>query len=349
MSLPRLLCAWTQDEVLAQRSGYHIIADYMPAEKVVAPRQNPPGVVARWRTRLMRRLCFSRWCVGGSLEVDRRLRAELQRGFQGIIHYLWCDRDFAFLDREPKRAGISLVGTFHHPPDQLREIVRRPQGLRAFDAIILMSSIQREWFLQQGVPEKRMHVIPHGVDTAFFSPAADRGAQVVCEVNQVLAVGATGRNFPLLRQVAAYFESRLDVRFVIVGPAHEKDAFAGMLNVAYRSGVPDEELLNCYRSADCLLHLTTQATANNVLVEALSCGVPVIAQRVGGVPEYLTEECAVLTEPGDFPALVQVLEQFLADPGRARRMSAASRLHAESLSWERVASKTMELYESLQS
>lgn len=349
MSLPRLLCAWTQDEVLAQRSGYHVIADYLPAEKVVAPRRNPPGLVARWRTRLMRRLCFSRWCVGGSLEVDRRLRAELQRGFQGIIHYLWCDRDFAFLDREPKRAGVSLVGTFHHPPDQLQEIVRRPQGLRAFDAIILMSSTQRDWFLQQGVPEKRLHVIPHGVDTAFFSPAADSGAQAMRGVHQVLAVGTTGRNFPLLRQVAAHFESRPDLRFVIVGPAHEKASFAGMRNVTYRSGVPDEELLNCYRSADCLLHLTTQATANNVLVEALSCGVPVIAQRVGGVPEYLTEECAVLTEPGDFPVLVQALEKFFADPARVRRMSAASRLHAESLSWERVAQRTMELYESLQS
>ncbi|WP_343076543.1 glycosyltransferase family 4 protein [Prosthecobacter vanneervenii] len=346
MSPPRLLCAWTQDDVLAQRSGYHVIADYLPAEKMVEPRRDPSGLVARWRTRLMRRLCFSRWCMGGSMAVDRRLRAELRQGFQGIIHYLWCDRDFAFLDREPKRAGVSLVGTFHHPPDQLREIVRRPQGLRVFDAIILMSSTQQDWFLQQGVSEKRLHVIPHGVDTAFFSPpVASAGGG---GVRHVLAVGATGRNFPLLREVAAHFGQSPDIRFVIIGPEHERAAFAGMLNVTYRTRVPDEELLNCYRNADCLLHLTTQATANNVILEALACGVPVIAQRVGGVPEYLTHECAVLTEPGDFPALAHALESHLANPANVRRMSAAARQHAESLSWERVAARTMELYLSLQ-
>lgn len=347
MSPPRLLCAWTQDDVLAQRSGYHVIADYLPAEKVVEPRQDPPDLVARWRTRLMRRLCFSRWCMGGSIEVDRRLRAELRQGFQGIIHYLWCDRDFAFLDRVPKRAGVSFVGTFHHPSNQLQEIIRRPHGLHVFDAIILMSSTQRDWFLQQGVSGKRLHVIPHGVDAAFFSPAAASAGEV--GVRQVLAVGSTGRNFPLLRQVAAHFEQHSDIHFVIIGPEHERAAFAGLLNVTYRTGVSDEELLNCYRNADCLLHLTTQATANNVIVEALACGVPVIAQRVGGVPEYLTKECAVLTEPGDFSALVQALESHFANPSNIRRMSAAARLHAESLSWERVAARTMELYLSLQS
>ena len=343
----RLLCAWTQDDVLARRSGYHVIANYLPAETMVEPRRDPPAGLARWRTRFMRRLACSRWCVGGSFDLDRRLRFQLRNGFHGIIHYLWCDRDLAFMDWWAKRTDVRLVGTFHHPADQLEQIIRRPQSLRRLDAIILMSETQRAWFLDQGVRNERLHWVPHGVDVAYFSPRAT--TLVGQGRKEVLSVGATGRNFELLREVAAHFVDRAAVHFVIVGPVHKRRAFEGMDNVTFHSGIADDELLHCYQRADCLLHLTTQATANNVLLEALACGTPVIAQRVGGVPEYLTAECSMLTEAGDFAALVTALEHCLSDETKRRQMSSASRLHAESLSWDRVAIQTRAVYESLQS
>jgi glycosyltransferase involved in cell wall biosynthesis len=342
--MPALL-AWTQDEVLSRRSGYHVIADYLPAETLVAPRRDPPGGFALLRARLLRRIAFSRWCVGGSFDLEQSIRGTLRSGFQGVLHYLWCDRDFAFLDLRPRPAGICLVGTFHHPPEQLEQIIRRPKSLKLFDAIILMSETQREWFLKQGVRNERLHVILHGVDTEFYVPDSAPGPGH--GMLEVLAVGATGRNFPLLREVTAHFANRTDIQWVIIGPSHESDAFEGMNNVIFRSGISDDELRICYQRAACLLHLTTHATANNVLLEALACGTPVIAQRVGGIPEYLMDECAVLTEVGDFAALVAALESFLSDPARQQQMSAAARLHASSLSWNSVALQTQSLYESL--
>ncbi|OYW74769.1 MAG: hypothetical protein B7Z37_16375 [Verrucomicrobia bacterium 12-59-8] len=339
------LLAWTQDDLLSRRSGYHVIAEYLSAETLVAPRHDPPGSLALLRTRLLRRFAFSRWCVGGSFDLEYSIRAMLRGGFKGVLHYLWCDRDFAFLDLLTRTVGLRLVGTFHHPPGQLEQIIRRPKSLRLFDAIILMSETQRDWFLNQGVRNERLHVILHGVDAEFYAPnSATHPGQ---GMHEVLAVGSTGRNFPLLRQVAAHFARHSDIRFVIIGPAHEGSVFEGMSNVTFRSGISDDELRLCYQRAACLLHLTTQATANNVLLEALACGTPVIAQRVGGVPEYLTDECAMLTEEGDFAALVAALEGYLANPARQQRMSAASRLHASSLSWTRVAQQTQALYASL--
>ncbi len=346
MIAPRVLCAWTQDDVLARRSGYHVLADYFDAEKLVQQRRDPSGGFALLRTRLQRRLAFSRWCVGGSFNLEKFIRAELQRGFQGVLHYLWCDRDFAFLDLWPKPKGVRLVGTFHHPPQQLAEIIRRPRGLRCFDAIILMSETQRSWFLDQGVSASRLFCIPHGVDVEFFSPASESVTANDDEVT-ALAVGATGRNYPLLASVARHYQHESRLKFRVVAPPQEHGHFAGLANVTCLSGLGDAELLGEYQRATCLLHLVHSATANNVVLEALACGTPVIGQSVGGLAEYLTPEVSRLTEFDDSAALMRNVKTLLNSPHEFHSMRCAARLHAESLSWQRIAAQTQALYVSL--
>jgi glycosyltransferase involved in cell wall biosynthesis len=343
MTSPRILCAWTQDGVLARRSGYHVLAEYLHAETRVAPRCDPPGGVALWRTRLMRRMAFSRWCVGGSFTLDQQIRAMLRSGFQGVLHYLWCDRDFAFLDLWPKPAGVRLVGTFHHPAEQLQEIIRRPRSLARFDAIILMSETQRSWFLQQGVEASRLHCILHGVDVDFFTPAATRSGAADGTVT-ALAVGATGRNFPLLAEMARQFASEPRLRFRIIAPPHEQGHFTGMPNVTCLSGLSDAELLGEYQRATCLLHLVNTATANNVVLESLACGTPVIGQSVGGLAEYLAPEVSRLTRAGDREALAGSLTAVLQQPEVFATMRPAARAHAEALSWTHIAEQTRALY-----
>lgn len=346
MTVSRILCAWTQDGVLARRSGYHVLAEYLHAETRVVPRRDPPGGFARWRTRFMRRLACSRWCVGGSFVLEQYIRAALRGGFQGVLHYLWCDRDFAFLDLWPSPAGVRLVGTFHHPPEQLQQIIRRPRSLARFDAIILMSETQRAWFLAQGVSASRLHCILHGVDSDFFVPAAARSA-VVNDKVVALAVGSTGRNFPLLAEVARQFQHESRLHFRIIAQPHEHVHFIGLGNVTCLSGLGDAELLAEYQRASCLLHLVSSATANNVVLESLACGTPVIGQSVGGLVEYLSPNVSRLTRPGDSPALIASLAQLLQFPEEFLSMRLAARQHAEALSWTRIAVQTRALYDTL--
>ena len=68
-----------------------------------------------------------------------------------------------------------------------------------------------------------------------------------------------------------------------------------------------------------------RTTIRSTTLEALACGTPVVASRVGGVPEQLTEETGVLVEPGDPDALAAAIEELLGDPARRARMSAACR------------------------
>jgi glycosyltransferase involved in cell wall biosynthesis len=250
-----------------------------------------------------------------------------------------------FLDLVLNRSINPLIGTFHHPPDQLDQIIHFKSRLHGLSAMILMSETQRPWFLEQGVPDHKIHVILHGVDTQFFHPPERPHAPF--SETRLLAVGSTGRDFPLLAKTASHFQGRKDIRFEILGPLEQRSLFDSLKNVTYRTGVPDAALLTSYQDATCLLHLTTAATANNVLVEALACGLPVIASRVGGVPEYLTPGCGWLVEPACIDSCIGAIESCLSDPASLGEMRKRARARADSLSWSRIADQTTVLYQSL--
>ena len=70
------------------------------------------------------------------------------------------------------------------------------------------------------------------------------------------------------------------------------------------------------RRADVYVHATKADNHPLAVLEALACGVPVIAARVGGIPEQLTDETGVLVEPGDPAALARAIGDLLADDER---------------------------------
>jgi starch synthase len=78
----------------------------------------------------------------------------------------------------------------------------------------------------------------------------------------------------------------------------------------------------------------------------MACGTPVVASRVGGIPEVVLDgETGWLVEPGDATALGQALREALADPERARRMGEAGRRRVEAqFAWDRIADRTLAVY-----
>jgi glycosyltransferase involved in cell wall biosynthesis len=85
------------------------------------------------------------------------------------------------------------------------------------------------------------------------------------------------------------------------------------------------------------------------VVEAMAAGVPVVASRVGGIPEAARDDGeAVLVPPGDAPRLAEAIVSLLRDPARAARLGAAGHRRAlEEFSLERLVKETAALYDSL--
>jgi glycosyltransferase involved in cell wall biosynthesis len=80
----------------------------------------------------------------------------------------------------------------------------------------------------------------------------------------------------------------------------------------------------------------------NVVLEALSCGRPVVATNVGGIPEILNDECGRLVPPRDARALAQALASVLDKGWNANAIAARGRR-----SWEDVAAELREVFDSL--
>ncbi len=328
----------------ARRSGYGLLAEYVQGAKLIhAPRRDPKGGLRLFLARVARKFAFSRWYLGGSASVEWQARRELRAGFSGVLHYLWGDQDIGFLDLLLNAKRHRLCGTFHNCPGDIGGVIRFPKRLRKFAAIVLMSECQRQFFRDAGVPDERIHVVLHGVDTEHFTPGiAPKDGPLT-----VVSAGGYRRNFPLLRKVCERLAGESGIRFEVIAPAEFRKLFEGLANVRFSTGLNDEELLAKYQSASCLLHTAEQATANNVLVEALACALPVVAERVGGIPEYVTPECALLSEPLDDASLAEGLKQLALSPTRRQAMGIAARARAEDLGWPKVAARMHELYRSL--
>jgi len=327
----------------AAHSGYQALAEHFPGARFLHTiRADPPGGLPLLGARVARRVSFSRWYLGGCFALEMEAWRNLRAGFAGIVHSMWADHDLGFLDLllDPKRHR--LVGSFHNCDDTFVHTIRFPRRLRRFNAIILMSETQRRFFLDAGVWPERIHVVPHGVDTSYYKPGV-----VGREAFTVLAAGGYRRNFPLLREVCVRLKEEAGVRFEIVGPPAFRPLFEDLSNARFRSALKDAEYIEALQNCSCLLQTVENSTANNVILEAMACGQPIVAERIGGIPEYVGSDCAILTGPGDADGLAAALLELRASPAKRDLLAAGARKRAESLDWENVAAQMRKIYERL--
>ena len=102
------------------------------------------------------------------------------------------------------------------------------------------------------------------------------------------------------------------------------------------------------RGADVYVHATKADNHPLAVLEALACGVPVIAARVGGIPEQLTEETGVLVEPGDSRRWHARSTICSDDPERRTRMGEAAAADARvRFGLERQVDAYLDLYASV--
>jgi glycosyltransferase involved in cell wall biosynthesis len=147
--------------------------------------------------------------------------------------------------------------------------------------------------------------------------------------------------------VCLRLKNEAGIGFEIVAPRAWGALFEGLPNARFRSGLTDAEFLDAYQSCSCLLQAVEDSTANNVILEAMACGQPVVAERIGGIPEYVDPTCAILTAPGDAEALAAALIELRASPARRDALAGGARKRAELLDWKNVAAQMRGIYERL--
>ena len=133
------------------------------------------------------------------------------------------------------------------------------------------------------------------------------------------------------------------------GPArpHLEAHFAG-LPAKFMGYLRGERLSQAYASADIFVFPSRLETFGLVVMEAMAAGLPVVASRVGGVADVVSEgETGYVFDSGDVDGLVAGLRKITQSRAGMRQMGQQARAYAEAQSWDAVMDEVIEIYAAL--
>lgn len=309
--------------------------------------------------------CLSRCFIKGTPFYDQRnFWAEVQvylssRSSGRIIHILYGENNLGLLAAMPKRRKDRYVVTLHQPYAWWLERGMNIQSFfRNVDALIVLSSHEKKVFTE--VLGRKVHFVPHGVDLDFFlPPSITQSDKKVEQIPQrCLVVGHWMRDFDTLFQVMdILLDKHTNIAFDLVVPdtssrsinVEERLAvFVNSQQVTRYSGIDDNGLRSLYQGANLLLMPLHESTANNAILEAMGCGLPVVTNQTNGIPNYVDGTFTYLCPYRDVKRLVQAVEEVVSNPERQREMGRAARAYAEKhYSWRRIGKQVREVYGTL--
>jgi type III pantothenate kinase len=334
-----------------------------PAEPVERDRMLPhmvalaEGVAADWAERGAPELVHSHFWMSGLAALDAVARTEARTG-----------------------ARVPTVHTFH----ALGSVKRRHQGAadtspaervwleprvgREADAIIATCTDEVNELSALGIDGAKTTVIPCGVDLDRFAARGQRALRFVRPTVAVVGRIVPRKGTDLVISALAELADRGvdDVDLIVVGGPDA--AGSGLLadaeiarlaeiacalgvgdRVRFLGRVPQQELPAVLRSVDAVVCTPWYEPFGIVPLEAMACGVPVVAAAVGGLQDTVVDGVTGLhVPPRDPAAIADALGRLLPDARRRAALGRAGRARVESeYTWTSVADRTAAVYRRL--
>ncbi len=292
-------------------------------------------------------------------EVSEKYDLDLIHVHYAIPHAAsaWIAREMLNGSKGPKivttlhGTDITLVG--QHP--SFHSITRF--SIRKSDGITAVSDFLKDETVDNfGIEPERIEVIPNFVDVDRYRPdrepchrksLAPDGAKIVMHISNFRAV----KRVEDVVRVFAGISRALPARLVLVGDGPERpraQALAEELGVGDRvlflgKHAAVEELLAC---CDLFLLPSESESFGLAALEAMACGAPVVATRVGGLPEVVDEgESGFLLPLGDVEGMTEASLRILSDAPTLQKMRKAARATAvERFSADRIVPVYEEFY-----
>ncbi len=304
------------------------------------------------------------------------LRRQWRRHRPDVVHAHFWMSGLASLEAG-RATGTPVTQTFHalgsvkrryqgaldtSPPER---VARESDLAASVDRVIATCHDEVDELVALGVSADRIDVVPCGVDVDHFtSQVGESESAPAHETPRILTVSR------LVPRKGVDTVIRALGRLTVAGPAPELLVAGGptaatldddvevarLRAIATAEGVADRvhfvgrvtpaEMPGLLRSADVVACLPAYEPFGLVPLEAMACGRPVVAARVGGLVDTVVDgRTGLHVPPGDPDAAARALAALLADPGRAARLGRAGRARAEArYGWDRVAAATEAVY-----
>jgi len=278
-----------------------------------------------------------------------------------IAHRLGDDGLVTTVDLDPEiteSARRHLAAAGHHPAVVTGDGARGVPERAPYDRIIATCADERRELSVMGVPEERVDIVPCGVDVDQFAPmgqAAPRSRR-----HRILVLGRLVRRKGIedvIRAIAQVPDAEL---VVAGGPPRaelstdpEADRLQGLVDelrlqdrVQLVGRVSRADLPALIRSCDVVTCVPWYEPFGIVPLEAMACGVPVVASSVGGLLDTVIDGVTGIQVPPRRPdRLAAALRELLADPRRRARLGTQGRQSVEArYAWPLVAAEVERSY-----
>jgi glycosyltransferase involved in cell wall biosynthesis len=187
------------------------------------------------------------------------------------------------------------------------------------DAVVCNSKAAAESLVERGFPPSRTVVIANGLPALCFAetaPALPRQPELL-RVGMIARMNTPSKNHRNFLLAASRIRERFkNVEFILVGDGPlRKDLERGVDDLGLGSQArflgDRQDIPALLASLDISVLPSLSESLSNVIIESMAAGLPVVANRVGGNSELLTEDRGILVDPGDHQALAQAIERLL--------------------------------------
>ena len=271
-----------------------------------------------------------------------RLRRLIKMLRPSVLHArnvsAWLDVTAARMslrDRPP--LVLSFHGTDHAAPLPRRWRIISAIAARSATRLFTVSEPSRDFLAcSLGQPRSRIGIIPNGIDTKRFVPDLRHSGP-----DHRLVVGTVGNLSPvknqalLVRACAELLSAGHPIELRIAGEGPERDP---IVQLAATLGITDSvrllghvsDVSSFLKTLDLFVLPSDSEAHPNALIEAMACGLPCIASRVGGIPDVLVDDSiGRMFDRGDLGGLVKFMSELLVAPDTRAALGRGARKRAE--------------------
>jgi glycosyltransferase involved in cell wall biosynthesis len=227
----------------------------------------------------------------------------------------------------------------------------------------MMTEAEKDWYIDHGMPEKKLVAIPSGVDDdAFRKVTSDEILKKydIYKGNFLLYLGRLHEEKSINHLIDAFecvYSDYPDLKLVLAGP--DAGAARQLMKFARTKGVWDRVILTGKVDDDekivllgncAMFVLPSQFEAEGVvLLEAMAQGKPVIASKVGGVPYIIKDgKTGMLYNYGDVDTLAKLIIDLLENPRKGSNLGLAGFAYVQrNFRWETIIDQMEKLYQDV--
>jgi glycosyltransferase involved in cell wall biosynthesis len=248
--------------------------------------------------------------------------------------------------------AVWAQGSDVYHPDWFTQLTSNMIVKNADSAIALTEDMKR---VMQDLYDRDIAVVPNGFNIADY-PDEPSFEDTATHGKSILFVGrlksVKGVQY-LITSMKKIHEEMPDARLILVGDGEERERLAALSiqlgiqqYVQFIGIVPHEKVKTFMQQADVFVLPSLSEGLPIVILEAMACGLPIVASRVGGIPDILTNDTnGYLVEAKDTNDMANKIILLLSDDALRKKISDNNRLLVKKYAWENVIFKLEKIYE----